>query len=101
MGTFAKFMTEEAMPINEIDISPAVDRGLMAYWREIRMSFPNAKTKDLMPDVAKEFRNAADKATREWLKINGTPTKDTSVSYSSFNRNPNAIQTSQWNNYHP
>jgi hypothetical protein len=66
------------------------------------MSFPNAQSKDLMPDVASEFRTAAEKVTRKWLSSNAAEiNKSSSVGFSSFNRNPNAIQTNHWNDYHP
>lgn len=104
MGMFSDFiLKEDVIPaINEIDIQPAVDRGLMAFWREIRMSFPNATAKDLMPGHANTFRDAATKVTKEWIETNAQQAdKGAPVSFSSFNRNQNAIQNSQWNEYHP
>ena len=103
MGLFKEFLNEEPkVSINEIDVEPAVDRGLAAFWREVRMSFPNSKSKDLSPDLQNKFREIAVKVTKSWLDVNNdTPNKDAAVSFSSFNRNQNAVQTSQWNDYHP
>jgi hypothetical protein len=100
---FSDYLNEAAeIKINDVDIMPAVDRGLAAFWREVRMSFPNSKSKDLMPDLAAEFRAVAEKVTKAWLKENAdSANKDAPVSFSSFNRNPYATQTTQWNEYHP
>ena len=100
---FSDYLNEAAeIKINDIDIMPAVDRGLAAFWREVRMSFPNSKSKDLAPGLATDLRAVAEKATRSWLKENAdSANKDAPVSFSSFNRNPYATQTTQWNEYHP
>ena len=102
MEKFSEFLLSEQnkkLPeVTDVDVDMAIDRGLNVFWREIRMSFPNAKSKDLMPDMADKFRSIAKKSVEAWLRA-GSDMKiqPGSVSYSSFNRNPNAIQTLQWN----
>jgi hypothetical protein len=51
----------------ELDVTHAVDKGMAAFWKEVIMSFPNAKTKDLAPDQAKLLRDAAMRAVWSWL----------------------------------
>lgn len=113
MGLFGNYMKtiNEDIPqpakLQEVDIVHAVDKGLSAFWQEIAKSFPNMKTKDLAPDMAKKFRDTATEATNSWLQGKkpgevGTQIKKESVpAFNSFNRNPFAVQTTQWNTYNP
>ena len=111
MGLFEKFLNEdikqEAKKIEEPDIIAAVDRGLSSFWREIRISFPNMKTKDLTPEIAERFRKEATDSVNSWLQSVGpgekfeapSPQKGSIETHNSFNRNPFATQTQQWNIY--
>lgn len=109
MGLFSEYLLEDieqkAKDISENDIMNAVDKGLSVFWREVQISFPNMKTKDLHVEMANKFREAATEAMNSLLqnkrpdeikkpepaKSEGIPT------HNSFNRNPFATQNQQWN----
>lgn len=71
MKSFSQYLNEEVGKnwggFQELDVTHAVDKGMAAFWKEVVMSFPNAKTKDLAPDQMKKLRDAAMEAVWSWL----------------------------------
>jgi hypothetical protein len=111
MSLFERFLNEdikqEAKKIEEPDIIAAVDRALGAFWKQIQISFPNVKTRDLTPEIAERFRKEATDSVNSWLQSTGPgekaelppPQKGSISTHNSFNQNPFAKQAQQWNIY--